>query len=172
MNISQLGRGLLVVCSVLLVAGCAGKVTGGGSLIGSAGRGTVAVNADSCGDAPKGQFQYVDDDANVRLHGTVVGAGQCVAGLTTCDCQALVPGFGLGSADYEIVADYRSADLHNAGSGQVIACVSDNGEGSKATGIDNASIHVISGPFAGYNNVGIVRGNVQQHECTGKTVAP
>lgn len=169
MRLNRFSARVFVAAASVVIAGCAGKVTGGGSLIGTAGHGSFGVTADSCGKTTKGQFEYVDHDSVVKLHGDVVGAGQCVAGLTTCDCQALVPGFGLGFADYEIDSEYRSTNPQVPGGGHVIACVSDNGEGSKATGADNASIHVVSGPFTGYNNIGYVQGNIQQHKCPGKT---
>jgi hypothetical protein len=168
MFMKRQGIVVLIACSSAFFASCAGKVTGGGSLIGANGRATIAVTATSCGGTTKGQFEYVDQANDVKLHGQVVGAGQCVEGYTSCECQALVPGFGLGFADYQVGGTYVSQN----GPGTFIACVSDNGEGSKKTAADRGSIHVLTGPYAGYNNAGVIQGNIQQHKCPGNTPQP
>lgn len=168
--------GLLLVLSPLLIATtCPSKVTGGGSIDGNAGRATIAFNGDSCGATPKGELQYVDHDSGVKFHGTVTDVNQCgvqADGSSNCVCHDLNPAFGLGASDIEIDGFYRSTNPSTEGGGSFVACVSDNGEGSKKSAADAALIYVVDGPYAGYTNSGTVQGNVQMHKCPGKTTGP
>jgi len=155
---------LIGTFSVLIVmTGCTlvhGKVTGAGNLDGTNGRATIAFNGDSCDDVVKGKFEFIDHDSGENMHGDVVAVTVCgVEGACTlCGNSAT-----LGA--YEIVATYRSMDPDRPGTGELFACVSDNGEGAHSSGPDTASIQVLSGPFVGYTNSGVVRGNIQQHKC-------
>ena len=172
MSSKRLIASLLVVFSPLLLAAtCSTKVTGGGSLEGADGRATIALTANSCGDATKGQFQYVDQAAGVKMHGDVVAVQQCVAGLTDCQCQDLSFGFGLGANDSQVDASYRSTNPAAPGEGHVVACIRDNGQGANSVP-DAASVHVLDGPFVGYAHDGVLKGNFQQHKCPGKTTGP
>jgi hypothetical protein len=150
---------------VALTSGC-DRVTGGGRLDGVNGTASFGFNADGCNFPEfKGEFQYVDNDRNVKFHGDVVFARQCIAveDCPTCDALRTALGFPLTFADYEIQLAYRS----QAGDGTARVCVTDNGEGANSTGSDTAIVVVETGPYAGYLNYGSARGNIQQHRCTG-----
>ncbi len=180
-NTKRFFLGLGLAALTLGAGPCPGRVTGGGILGGLNGRDTIAVTGDSCGATTKGEFEYVAHVSEVKMHGDVVGVTQCVATgvdqngnlITTCpQCQALSTllnpsgqTFGLGAADFEVDVSYRSTNPAFPGNGQALACVSDNGQGSKSTGPDVAFVQVVSGPFAGYTNFGDVQGNIQHHKC-------
>lgn len=167
----------LGIAALTLGAGpCPSKVTGGGML---AGRATIAFKGDSCGNTTKGEFEYVAHEGVVKMHGELVELTQCFAIgtdesgnlITTCpQCQALrallnPPPQPPGIADFQFLVSYRSTNPSFAGNGQALVCVSDNGEGSNASGSDAAFIQVLTGPFAGYTNFGAVQGNIAQHKC-------
>src|SRR5579884_225440 len=163
---------LLLLCASALTLGvgpCPTKVTGGGMMDGASGRDTITVNADSCGDTVSGEFEYVAHESLVKMHGQPIQATQCVVTgvdangnpITTCpQCQMFVglvsPGtlFGGGAADSQFIVDYRSTNPALPGTGQALACVSDNGQGGGSR--DTAYVQVLSGPFAGYTNFGSV----------------
>jgi hypothetical protein len=168
MRMERVTAAVAVVLFGFSLSGC-NKVTGGGTLEGFSGRATVAFNADGCGDVAKGEFEFVDHNAVVKMHGDVVAATQCVLPGQCAPCEALRssinPSETPGTADYQIIATYRSTNPSFPGNGDVLACVSDNGEGSNAIVADVAYIQVQSGPFAGYTNYGMIQGNIQQHKC-------
>jgi len=87
-----------------------------------------------------------------------VGANLCSAG----SCQ---PSSGCPDGSIEVEVHYRSTNPRKAGGGTALACVDDNGEGSKAPA-DTGRIKVTTGPFANYVNAGAVQGNIQNHTCT------
>ena len=155
----------LLFCLVAGVVsnGCDNKVTGVGRLDGATGQASWGIVADGCDAAATGQVQYDDHDNDVRFHADVLTVQQCLDPVVCLTCVEL--GFLLTGADYEVTAEYRSTNPADPGSGHAVFCLSDNGEGTKATASDNAMVSVLSGPYALYTNSGPIRGNIQQHEC-------
>ena len=161
----------LLICSVV---GCAnpGKITGGGKLIGYDGFDIAAFgfNGDTCdGDLnnPTGHFNFVDQEAGVKMNGSLEAHGVCVdpdqweGEWLALDCIFSPFPYPV----HLVVANYRSTKPRNRGEGQFLAYVKDNGEGGKASGDDQMQILVFSGPFAGYLQEGVVQGNVKDHTC-------
>src|SRR5579872_7363970 len=143
----------LSVAALTLGAGqCPSKVTGGGTLQGSAGNDTIALTADSCGARTRGKFDYLSHNSDVKMHGDVVGVSRCLVSgvdqngnpITTCpQCQALAgPQFGLGPADNEADVFYQSTNPAFPGRGLAVACISDNGQGHNSSGPDSAYVQV------------------------------
>lgn len=174
---NRCGIAVIVMLALVGLIGCGGggstasliKVTGGGwlpSASGLPGKATFGFNATHCAAGVfSGQFNYHDKHApapfqpgGVKMNGSVVGARLCVG--TSCQSSSGCPG---GSAEVEV--HYRSTNPRFAGEGRALACVDDNGEGSKAPA-DTGRVKVTSGPFAGYVNEGAVQGNIQEHICT------
>ena len=155
----------LLFCLVAVVVsnGCDNKVTGVGRLDGATGQASWGIVAEECDVfGANGQIQYDDHDNDVKFHGDVTAVLQCeVAGCPAC----VTLGFPL--ADYEVHANYRSTNPAVPGDGQAVFCLTDNGEGTKATASDNAMVSVVDGPlpYLGYINYGPIRGNIQEHEC-------
>jgi hypothetical protein len=166
---------ILVLAAVVGLSGCAqgGKVTGGGwipSASGEAGeKANFGFNAEECTpDEVKGHFNYHDKALEVKMNGPVIDAGECVEpfsnpnlSLSCLFCTLTFPGLPA----YGIEVAYRSTNPALPGTGNAIACVTDNGEGANATSADLGRIFVLSGPYAGYQNAGPVQGNIQAHRC-------
>jgi hypothetical protein len=145
-------RTLFVIVLVLLLAGCA-KYTGGGwiesDLDGN--KANFGFIADGCYDdfeLATGQFNFHDKyaDPPVKMKGEVLkvmkwGGMHCV------------------------FLHYESKDRANPGDGFAKACVIDGGEGFNAEDPDWVKIKIMGGPFGGYENSGVVQGNIQKHEC-------
>jgi hypothetical protein len=168
------------------LSGCAvpGKVTGGGSMPSASGvpgeKANLGFKAEQCAldVVASGQYNYRDDRApgfpgGVALNGAVLEAGECVSPNPSLPldfaCFVCTHNFP-GLPAYGFVVDYRSTnpnvpDILPAGQ-TAVACVTDNGEGVKATSADFGRIFVQTGPYAGYNNSGPIKGNIQRHECT------
>lgn len=173
-------------CLLILVAGvCMGvdgcpnatpsKMTGGGTIASVSGVSGDKANFGFVGDGcdPNdvvGELNYHDKNAprfqpgGVKLLGEVVEAGRCVEpGAGTTENRAC--GSCPVNTAHGITALYRSTNPKRPGTGTVIVCLGDNGEGANASAPDVALIAVIDGPFAGYFNEGTVQGNVQVHSC-------
>lgn len=146
------------------------KVTGGGwlpSASGPPGKANFGFNAAHCEEGVfSGQFNYHDKHApppfqpgGVKMHGSVAGAKLC-SSQDSCLSSS-----GCPDGSIEVAVDYRSTNPRFPGEGRALACVDDNGEGSKAPA-DTGRIKVTTGPFAPYANEGFVQGNIQTHTCT------
>lgn len=164
--------------AVLLMAGCEtdGKITGGGSMhsAGGDGKSVFTFNGQRCPDkngesVTKGQVNFHDktaidfeDVGGVDFHGSMLNTAFCLEvdddTLPECRCS---------EGQYQIEFAYRSTNKKAAGEGEGIACLLDFGQGNGIHG--GAVIQVESGPYNGYVNVGALNGNVQGHECPGKT---
>ena len=158
-----------LLVTALLITGC-DRVTGGGRLEGVNGRASFGFNADGCGIPDfKGQLQFNDHDGGQKFHGNVAFARQCVVDgdCPVCDPLRISLGFPLTTGDYEVTINYDSTNPAQPGSGLATVCLTDNGEGANAVDSDNAIIQIQSGPYAPYLNFGPLRGNVQQHKCSG-----
>lgn len=114
----------------------------------------------------------------VKMNGMVTEALLCVPNLenydeTACwECNKLLGGTNENGGDYFVLgwtavkAHYVSTNPRARGDGELIACVKDNGEGSKADAEDQILIKALSGPFKGYmNEDDLSGGNIQQEEC-------
>jgi hypothetical protein len=103
------------------------------------------------------------------MNGTVDNVGLCVPnnGSPSLACALCREVFGTPpnpSNQYGITSDYDSTNPNVSGSGELISCVVDNGQGKNATD-DQTAIRVLSGPFTGYHNSGLAEGNIQAHDC-------
>lgn len=132
---------------LLFTIGCGESVRGGGWLPSAFDPSTKAnfgFHSDTTGDAGERSVHgtYHDQAAGVRLKFTgVVSVGW------------------IGGATYT----YESQDKKNPGSGTVFVDVSDGGDGVSETGNDYLNIVVQDGPYAGYQNAGIIQGGNIQH---------
>jgi hypothetical protein len=99
-------------------------------------------NACSPGD-PKGRFNYNDKDAGVKMKGEFI--------------------MWVDDDPWTAHINYTSKSKVFSGSGEAEVKVWDLGEGSGDHG--QLEINVTSGPFEGYQKSGIVKGNIQEHEC-------
>ena len=174
----------IAIVTGLGLSGCAvpGKVTGGGSMPSASGipgeKATFGFKAEQCDFtvAASGQYNYRDDAApgfpgGVAFNGAVLEAGKCVSPSVTAQldfacvvCAVNFPGLPADG----FVVDYRSTNPNVADTLPVqtaVACVTDNGEGTKATSADFGRIFVINGAYSGYTNSGPVKGNIQEQNC-------
>ena len=146
-------------------------MTGGGQLVGYDGSSIAnfGFNGDTCdGDLnnPTGRFNYVDQEAGVKMNGALTGHGVCVnpdqweGEWFALDCLASPFPYPV----HLMYADYRSTNPKNRGDGSLLAFVKDNGEGN-ASDDDEMQVFVYAGPFAGYIEQGTVQGNIQDHTC-------
>ena len=151
----------------ILVSSCAepGKVTGGGSILDPATDAKIATlgfNADSCDGLayPKGHFNFVSADHQVKFNGGVVAAAFCAPEGP----KGNVPCFLCEVGQYQIEVNYRSTNTATPGTGRAFACVADSGSPDHSSS-DFGRVSVIDGPYVGYQVVGPVRGNVTSHTC-------
>jgi len=163
MNVAKKHAVLFCLAAGLVANGC-DRVSGVGRLDGVRGQASWGLVADGC-DAGlvKGEVQYDDRDEDVRFHADVLTVTQCMLATDCATCDAF--GFTLTGADYQVLAQYRSTNSAEPGSGQAFFCLTDNGEGTNATASDFGIVSVVDGPYAGYLNYGPIRGNIQQHAC-------
>ena len=166
-NVAKTHALLFCLAAGVVSNGC-DRVSGVGRLDGVNGQASWGIVADGC-DVPGsiGQVQYDDHDEDIKFHADVISVRHCVmpTDCVICDAQRVALGIPITSADYEVLAEYRSTNPAVPGSGQTVFCLTDNGEGTKATASDNGIVSVETGPYAGYLNYGPVRGNIQQHQC-------
>lgn len=96
-----------------------------------------------CGpDGPKGNFNYNDKAYPVKMDGE----------------------FEYWLFPWTAFVSYTSKEKESKGeTGYAIVKVEDLGEGSEDHG--RLKIIVLSGPFGGYHKSGVVKGNIQEHEC-------
>lgn len=180
---------LFAAASVAIVVGLAGceipmKVTGGGSLepndLGT--RVTFSITANDCDNngnvdsyyfgcplgSVKGKVSYNDKDLGVKLIADVLEIA-CVyepEPNTTGSC------FWNGEeAIYVAVLKYHSTNPQIPGEGIAEIGVINDGEGNNTVDDgDEFGIDILSGPFVGYENRGLVQGNIQTHECNNNNI--
>ena len=167
MNIKHL---IVLSITTLSLSACYeedGKVTGGGSIESSSGSGKAnyGFNGSDCDGNLKGNFNYHDRAASVKIKGELSNAGLCTdteqAGVTVRNdnCYNYC-----SDGDYILEFDYNSRAQFVSGEGTGIACLTDGGEGKGAS--DKIGVHIITGPSAGYVNIQEAsRGNIQGHAC-------
>ncbi len=166
-----------------MLTGCGFTQVSGGGWIPSVVEGEKAnfgFWGDSCYEGVQGNFNYHDMNAvegGVKMNGWVTEAADCAVVDGNLDakplclvCKAIAGEAGLrvaedGSGLAALAADYRSTNPKIKGEGKLIACMADNGEGSKAIADDMIAVKVTKGPFKGYFNKGYVQGNIQQWSC-------
>lgn len=148
--------------AVLSLSGCIGRYTGGGSINSTAGaaqKATFGFVIDGIGppdlngyaSKAKGQFQYDDHGAGVSFH---------VDKITPTDFFYVLGGGNAVGIQYN--GTYSSID----GPGTLTFGVSshDNTDGLGDMDQDSLLVIVLSGPYAGYNNGGLVQhGTIQFH---------
>lgn len=66
---------------------------------------------------------------------------------------------------YGVSFQYTSTNPRYRGIGAGIACITDNGQGSKAIGKDNLVLIIGTGQYEGYINQGTVQGNISTQLC-------
>lgn len=173
------GIALLIGVASLGLAGCQGKVTGGGWLLSASGqagdKANFGFNGTQCDPEGElsGSFNYHDKNApgftgGVKVHSTVTAASLCTEFDPTGVCEEIcfgLEGFNPGTT-YILVFEYRSTNPQVPGDGFGIVCVNDSGEG-KAADPDRLAI-VLEGPYEGYFNSGQTQGNIQSHACPGQ----
>ena len=132
---------------------------------------TIGFNGDTCdGDLnnPTGHFNYVDKNSGVKMNGDLTAYGVCVSEEEwegewfAEDCQAAP----LPTPVHLFYVNYRSTNPKTPGEGLTTVYVKDNGEGYNASGSDQMAISVLSGPFSGYEQEGVIQGNIKEHSCT------
>ena len=165
----------------LAFVGCArpGKVTGGGSIdlgpySGRPGeKASFGFNGQQCDmeEPAKGQLNYVDNrapgfDHGVRLHAAMTRVNRCTLdgteGEPECICGLIDDN---GKDFYALEFEYRSNNSRYPGTGTGFACLQDMGEGWLTEAVDVAWISLNDGPFAGYQAIGPVSGQVKPHSC-------
>ena len=148
--------------ALLSLCGCVGRYTGGGSIDSTAGaaqKATFGFVIDGMGPPDlngyatkvKGQFQYDDHGAGVSFH---------VDKMTPTDYFYLLGGGNAVGIQYN--GTYSSID----GPGSLTFGVSshDNTDGLGDMDQDSLLVIVLSGPYAGYSNAGLVKhGTIQFH---------
>ena len=150
----------------LSMVGCVGRFTGGGSIDSVAGGpqkatfGFVidAVNPDEAGNptAIKGQFQYNDHGAGVSFH---------VDQLTPALYARIYP--DIFAPDPAVMFAYHGTYSSAAGTGELdLGVASDrqvlDGPFGSSNNKDALFVTVLTGPYAGYENVGLVQdGKIQ-----------
>lgn len=161
--------------------GCArpGRVTGGGSIDlepfqGRTGeKASFGFTGQQCDmDEPaKGQLTLVDNrapgfDNGVRVHADLNRVNRCTFEGTEEEPECICGLIDEGENDYYAFEfDYRSNNSRYPGTGTGFACVQDQGEGWLTEVADFAWVHLADGPFAGYEAIGPVSGQVQPHAC-------
>lgn len=152
----------IAVFAVLSLSGCIGRYTGGGSINSTAGaaqKATFGFVIDGIGPPDlngyatkaKGQFQYDDHGAGVSFH---------VDKITPTDFFYVLGGGNAVGIQYN--GTYSSID----GPGTLTFGVSshDNTDGLGDLDQDSLLVIVLSGPYAGYSNGGLVQhGTIQFH---------
>jgi hypothetical protein len=159
-----------------------GFVTGGGFIPSAdkvAGdKANYGFNAKRCdfSQPATGHFNYHDMNATgfgpkgVKMNGTIENVGLCTTqtnGSPSIGCGLCALAFGdppNPSNQYGISASYDSTNPNLTGSGELFACVVDNGQGKNAPE-DQIALFVISGPFTNYLNAGLAEGNIKAHDC-------
>lgn len=148
--------------AVLSASGCVGRYTGGGyidsTVVGAPQKATFGFVIDAMGPADangyptrvKGRFQYEDKADGVSLH---------VNQMTPTDYFYYI-GTGAGAAGIQYNGTYSSVN----GTGTLTFGVSshDQTDGMGDMDQDSVVIVVLSGPYAGYNNGGLVQGGTIQ----------
>ena len=148
--------------AVLSLSGCIGRYTGGGSIDSTAGRAqkaTFGFVIDGIGPPDlngfpskvKGQFQYDDHGAGVSFH---------VGQMTPTDFFYVLGGGKAVGIQYN--GTYTSID----GPGSLTFGVSSHNQTDGLGDMDQDSLLVVvlSGPYAGYSNGGLVQhGTIQFH---------
>lgn len=66
---------------------------------------------------------------------------------------------------YGVVFRFTSTNPRYPGSGAGVACITDNGQGSKAIDKDKLVLIIATGQYAGYVNQGPVKGNISSAPC-------
>jgi len=152
----------IAVFAVLSLSGCIGRYTGGGSINSTAGAGKKATfgfvidgtgppDLNGYATKAKGQFQYDDHGAGVSFH---------VDKITPTDYFYVTGGGNAVGIQYN--GTYSSID----GPGTLTFGVSshDNTDGLGNMDQDSLLVVVLSGPYAGYANGGLVQhGTIQFH---------
>jgi hypothetical protein len=141
--------------------GCAGKYTGGGfidSVEGAPQKATfgfningIDQNGDGYPDVATGQFQYDDHGAGVSFHVDQIEPTGLYVGISN-------PG------DFMIV--YNGSYSSKDGDGDVWIAVGAKGDGTDGlhNSYDYVFVLVFTGPYASYENAGVVQGgNIQFH---------
>ncbi len=157
----------IAVCT-LIVSGCIaeGKVTGGGWILGSDGirKANYGFNSSSCDGEVKGNFNYHDKAAGIKINGAVTATGQCVNSTDATDTNTNCSNT-CSVGEYVVEFDYESKSQSSPGNGSGVACLTDGGNGNSA---DSVVVFLGSGPFAGYiNSQDVSGGNIKAHNCPG-----
>lgn len=175
-NLKSLLVFAILIAAAFTVTGCARmKVTGGGKLDNGTTKSTFTVNANSCksdadGNAVvKGNLTYVDKSAALAPNGGGLKLKGEITGAAECDALGDQVAFGciiclFYGYDLYVTFDYTSTNPFYPGTGSGVVCATDNGEGSGSLP-DNAAIALFGGVYGNYLNVGVIQGNIQQHEC-------
>jgi hypothetical protein len=153
----------------LSMVGCVGRFTGGGSIDSVAGApqkatfGFVinAVNPDEAGNptAIKGQFQYNDHGAGVSFHVAQLEPALYARIIFAPSDPAVIP------AVMSVIFAYSGTYTCNQGSGELELGVASDKQVEPFSGqpnMDAVFVTVLTGPYAGYENVGLVQnGKIQ-----------
>ncbi|MFY8274651.1 hypothetical protein AAEU32_11065 [Pseudoalteromonas sp. SSDWG2] len=176
--------GLLILGVAAALSGCAkldGRVTAGGTLNskGGAGNAVFTAHAARCDGNVSGRVNYQDKTAidyqqtgGIAFNAEVFGAGLCSVDPVSPDgledetrhCKQDICTEGM----YQVEFNYDSTNPNAPGEGQGFACMMDIGEGIKSGFGANGILNIMlleSGPYAGYSNMGTIKGNVQLHDC-------
>jgi len=144
---------VLFIGAALLLSGCLepAKYTGGGTL-----------NSAEC-DGYKANFGFVFDGCGCESIAEARGKFNYI------DMAAWDGGVKMNGEIYDILPNnvvwvsYRSTNPRARGEGIAVVTFSDLGEGNGDHGY--LTVDVTSGPFSGYENQGLIEGNIQYHEC-------
>lgn len=182
-----LTRGLACVVVVgalsmtLLACARPGKVTGGGSIdlepyMGRAGeKASFGFTGEQCDmeEPAKGQLNLVDNrapgfDKGVRVHANLTRVNRCTLEGEENEPECICGLVDENNSDYYAFEfEYRSNNVRYPGTGTGFACLQDLGVGWLSEPVDFAWVYLGDGPFAGYEVLGPVSGQVTPHACKG-----
>ncbi len=136
-----LALGVLVVTVLLATTGCYEKLNGGGWMLSANGedRATFGIHFDGTPRAARGT--YHDHGTGVRFR--FVGVEGYLTEEEEGDCAVFV-------------ANYKSQDKKQPGSGSLLVIACDEGE--PGVNGDSLFIYVLDGPYADYENGGLILG--------------
>ena len=141
-------------------------------------QGTFTLQLNSCTEGLfcEGSFTYIQNpklaskEDRVMINGAITAVQNCptddpnfVAACNVCYDNGA---FDVGEEFVQATGQYKSLQTVDGPFGGILFCFRDNGEGSKATIPDEATLVLSGGPHNGYSVIkGQVRGNIQTTEC-------
>lgn len=175
MKIQTLIVSMGLLAEMLIACTSPGKLAGEGKLVDEQGHGLASFgfNGNNCnGDLfnPKGSFNYVDSKNDVKIRGDLFEYGVCASAAEwqgtgiEAECAYWLA-MGNQLPVNVLYANYRSANLKQPGTGQLVLFLKDNANANVLDDSDNAWMHIYSGVLSGYDQAGKVQSKLQYQAC-------